>query len=207
MVSRMGYLLSQPCCINGVLVRSIAAIFALVAVIGSGCTEDKPDPSAESESPTDTAEGEDTSDSGEPTAEETGDPPPAEPTLWNGPAITFTKADGADPADPANQDALTDLVILTRGDRGSLFNAVTETAATSSSPAGTEWAQGTTDALDGLTFAPLKAAANNNMRNVPGTAFVLHLIDEDIYIDVTFLTWTPGNSGGGFSYERSTPDE
>ena len=42
------------------------------------------------------------------------------------------------------------------------------------------------------------------MDNLPGTALVLHLIDENIYIDVTFLSWSSGDSGGGFSYERTT---
>ena len=66
---------------------------------------------------------------------------------------------------------------------------------------------GTTEALEELQFQPLKQAANNQMQNLPGTALVLHLIDEDIYIDVTFLSWTRGSgSGGGFSYERTTQD-
>ena len=39
----------------------------------------------------------------------------------------------------------------------------------------------------------LKQAANNQMSNLPGTEMVLHLIDEDIYIDVAFLSWTSGS--------------
>jgi hypothetical protein len=36
---------------------------------------------------------------------------------------------------------------------------------------------------------------------------VVHLIEENIYLDVTFLSWVIGrDSGGGFSYERSTPE-
>ena len=34
---------------------------------------------------------------------------------------------------------------------------------------------------------------------------MLHLITDDIYIDVSFISWTNGGNGGGFSYERSTP--
>jgi Bacterial Ig domain len=37
-----------------------------------------------------------------------------------------------------------------------------------------------------------------------GVNAVLHLIAEDIYIDIKFITWT-SVSGGGFAYERSTP--
>ena len=126
------------------------------------------------------------------------------PTIWSGPNITITKESGADPTDPANQDAITDLVILTRGERGSLYNLVTESSAGGSSPEGTEWAKGTTDDLDTLEFKSLKPAADNLLKNVPGEDFVLHLIEDDIYIDVTFISWEDGGSGGGFSYERST---
>ena len=37
-------------------------------------------------------------------------------TLWNGPAITFTKADGTDPTQATNQDRMTSHVWITRGD-------------------------------------------------------------------------------------------
>jgi len=34
---------------------------------------------------------------------------------------------------------------------------------------------------------------------------VVHLISDDIYIDIKITSWEAGsNSGGGFSYERST---
>ena len=102
---------------------------------------------------------------------------------------------------------ITDKVILTRGIQGSLFNVVTETSEGVGSPEGTEWAKGTTDDLDTLEFQSLKPAANNQLKNVPGESFVLHLIEEDIYIDLTFISWERGGSGGGFSYERSTPSE
>ena len=127
-------------------------------------------------------------------------------TIWSGPKITFTKEDSVDHTDPQNQDFITDLVILTRGEQGSLINVVSETSALSSSPDGTEWALGTTTELDSLEFQSLKKAANEQLKQVPGKSFVLHLIEEDIYIDITFLSWTSGGSGGGFSYERSTED-
>ena len=128
-------------------------------------------------------------------------------TIWTGEPIVFEKPNFADSTDPENQDAITDLVVLTRGNRGSLFNVVVETGAGENSPEGTEWAKGTTADIDSLEFAPLKAAAEGKMKEVPDTDFVLHLIDEDIYIDVRFLSWKAGGStGGGFSYQRSTQD-
>ena len=127
--------------------------------------------------------------------------------IWTGPTLTFTKESDADHTDPANQDKITDLVVLTRGDRGSLYNVVSENSATSASPAGTEWAVGTTDDLDNLEFQSLKGAADDKMKDIPGIPMVLHLLEDDIYIDVTFLSWESNNSGGGFSYERSTQND
>jgi hypothetical protein len=127
-------------------------------------------------------------------------------TIWSGSKVTFTKEDSADHTDPANQDAITDLVILTRPAQGSLINVVVDDSATSTTPSGTEWAMGTTAEIDTLEFEPLKSAANNRLKDIPDIPLVLHLIEEDIYIDVTFLDWSFGaNSGGGFRYERSTP--
>lgn len=124
--------------------------------------------------------------------------------IWSGDPITFTKESNADYNDPANQDVITDLVVLTRASRGSLFNVVLEDSADSASPAGVEWSKGTTDEIDALVFDTLKGAANNVMSTLPGSSYVMHLIEEDIYIDVSFISWTSGGSGGGFSYERST---
>ena len=33
---------------------------------------------------------------------------------------------------------------------------------------------------------------------------VVHLITDDIYINIKFTDWTSSNHGGGFSYQRST---
>ena len=136
------------------------------------------------------------------------DTAPAElgPEIWSGTPLTFEKLDDADPEDPVNQDAITELVVLTRGNRGSLYNVVVDSAATSSTPTGTEWAKGNTIELDNLEFETLKSAADNQMRDIPGVPLVLHLIEEDIYIDLVFLSWSSGGSDGGFSYERSTPN-
>ena len=153
------------------------------------------------------AEKESDSSESEPQSEQATDTAPKEigPEVWSGASLTFEKEDGADPEDSANQDAITELVVLTRADRGSLYNVVVESGSTSTTPTGTEWAMGTTGELEALEFLPLKEAANYKMQDLPGVPLVLHLIEEDIYIDLTFLSWTSGGSGGGFSYERSTP--
>jgi hypothetical protein len=42
----------------------------------------------------------------------------SEGTVWSGERITFTKADGADPTAPENQDGITENVWITRGNDG-----------------------------------------------------------------------------------------
>ena len=128
-------------------------------------------------------------------------------TIWSGPDTTITKANFADFTQADNQDRITANVWLTRGADDGLFNIAKEDSEGSNSPTGTKWALGTTEQLGSgeLEFTTLKTAANNKMKDVPGEAFVLYLEEEDVYIDVTFISWTSGkSSGGGFSYKRST---
>ena len=129
------------------------------------------------------------------------------PTIWRGPKLTFTKPGFAAPSEPEAQDRLSDRVVLTRGGGNILYNIVQESSVNRAvSPRGTLWARGTTEALGELSFQHLKAAASSRLQDVPGESFVLHLTEENIYIDLTFLSWAVGHdSGGGFSYERSTP--
>ena len=137
----------------------------------------------------------------------TGDDPFENAVIWTGSEITFTLENNSDITDSANQDRLSDNVIITRGaDGGQIFNIATEAEANQTvSPAGTEWAEGRTSDLANLTFAPFRAAVGEP-QNVVGKDLVLHLIEDDIYLNVSFTSWTMGrNSGGGFSYMRATP--
>ncbi len=124
--------------------------------------------------------------------------------IWEGPKITFSKPDNADPALEENQDRITDNVWITRGTTMGIYNIKTEDGYTvNSSPEGTEWAFGTTEELSNLTFDNWQTTVNNNPPEMVNRDMVLHLIEEDIYINLKFLSWTAGG-GGGFSYERST---
>lgn len=126
------------------------------------------------------------------------------PIIWTGAPITFTKPDYSSTA-----DVLTPSVTLARGNNQGLFNRALEPYYDYNyeelSPEDTEWAFGTTSNLANLTFQPWldwhgwcpPCALNRDA--------VLHLISEDIYIDIRFTSWTEGNRGGGFSYVRSTP--
>lgn len=137
--------------------------------------------------------------------------------IWNGPDVMFSKGLGADPTDPANQDFLTPNVSITRADTQGIYNAAVETqyqnlgGGAGNSPAGTQWAVGTTDNLGSLTFeswfdtvGPTSSIGGPN--NSVGVPLVLHLVDDDIYVDITFTQWGQGAGGGGsFAYTRSSP--
>ena len=124
--------------------------------------------------------------------------------IWTGSNITFTKADGADPTEEANQDRITDNVWITRGNNGGqIYNIKSEGSANKDqSPGGTEWAQGTIDNVANLNFKPFREAVGSP-KSVEGKNLVVHLIDDDIYISVKFSNWSEGKAGG-FRYERST---
>lgn len=134
---------------------------------------------------------------------------PSGPTLtvWTGPKLTFTKGNEADPNNASNQDRLTDNVWITRGNNGGpIYNAVTESSS-DTGPAGTEWALGNIEDVETLNFSNLQSAAGGGrgaFKSLPGKTFVLHLIQDDIYLEVSFLSWSQGKLGG-FSYERATP--
>lgn len=127
-------------------------------------------------------------------------------TLWEGANMTFTKPNGADSSLAENQDRITENVWLTRGNQGVLYNAVNEgTANNNSSPVGTEWAEGSFADLASLNFTNFRSACpNNKPKDVVGIPLVLHLIQDDIYIEITITSWAQGKVGG-FTYQRTTP--
>jgi hypothetical protein len=91
-----------------------------------------------------------------------------------------------------------------------LYNAKTESSfAHSLSPAGTQWANGTTANYSSLSYTDWNSWAKGVNASPPSTVgvnAVLHLVSEDIYIDIKFTSWGSGAGGGGaFSYVRSTP--
>lgn len=135
----------------------------------------------------------------------------AQGVIWSGPTITFSNAPNSDWTQPANQDRLTDQVWLTRSganrNTSGIFNALFESGYTKfTSPAGTEWALGSLNDYATLTYtnwAFCFGGPGNLASTITSTNAVLHLINNDIYLAVQFTFY--GSTGGGFSYERSTP--
>jgi len=123
-------------------------------------------------------------------------------TIWTGPRITFTKDNLADYRVAASQDRLTPNVWITRGDSMGLFNIAKEAGYGAASPVDTEWAFGTTANYATLKYQTWVMWNGSNPPSSVGKDAVLHLITDDIYIDIKFTSWT--TAGGGFAYQRST---
>lgn len=126
-------------------------------------------------------------------------------TIWTGPTMTFTKENNADWNLEENQDRITDNVWITRKNNQGIFNIVTESNYEDFlSPADTEWAYGTTDDIATLTFNNWEDTHESNPPSMVNQDMVLHLITDDVYMNIKFTSWSGGGSGGGFTYERAT---
>ena len=59
--------------------------------------------------------------------------------------------------------------------------------------------------LGGIEFTTWTAAfGNNTSANILNHNAVVHLVTDDVYLDLRFTSFQGGGSGGGFAYERST---
>ncbi|HSU55070.1 MAG TPA: Ig-like domain-containing protein, partial [Candidatus Dormibacteraeota bacterium] len=118
-------------------------------------------------------------------------------TVWTGPPITKANTDGV--------DQITPNVGITRGGSAGIYNASQEAGFTHFlSPKDTEWADGTTATYTNLSYTDWNSWAKFDHGGPPSTVgvnAVVHLISDDIYIDITFLSWSVG---GPYSYQRST---
>lgn len=120
--------------------------------------------------------------------------------------VDFTKTDYG-----SEVDCLTDNVCITRGDKGPLFNSVSQTMEDvlgdcSANPADTEWSYGTCD--QELVFGNLFDVNGCEPPTMLGQDMCVHLITDDLYYDIKFDSWHAGNyeggvTGGGFSYTRT----
>ena len=136
-------------------------------------------------------------------------------TVWTGFDHTFTKPLFGDPSAPENQDRISDNVWLTRGNNRGLFNIQKETGYSDLSPADTEWATDLIVANSGKEIAAtnwanlafdnwVEAYEGGQMQlpgNLTGRNAVLHLITDNIYLDIQFTDWSI--AAGSFSYERA----
>ena len=125
--------------------------------------------------------------------------------------VLFEKDDDAGTTGSA-VDYITSKVALARDDAANpIFNSVFETFdSDTDGPKGTLWAIGTI-AGGGLSWDTFKStlggSVGSNILDSGYNPMVMHLTDEDLYVDVEFTSWTTGGNGGGFAYTRSAVNE
>jgi hypothetical protein len=131
--------------------------------------------------------------------------PAAATQIWSGRTFAFSRAANANPTLAANQDRITPLVWITRGGTQGIYNIKSEAAyGAYYSPAGTEWATGDAVNYGSLSFSDWQTWSSANPPSTLGVNACLHLIAEDIYLDIRFDSWGVGTGGGGaFSYHRA----
>jgi hypothetical protein len=136
--------------------------------------------------------------------------------VWSGYTFEFNRPSFAS---PAPVDMITPGVHLARGTTAGLYNAAPgkDLGYNGSGPTGTRWATsinnpGKTIAATNhaaLTYTSwLAAYGPSNVGNViVGRDAVVHLTEENIYLDLRFTNWGDGRSGGGgaFTYLRAEP--
>ena len=122
------------------------------------------------------------------------------PRIWSGYDFEYDH-----PFSMAPADYITPNVGIQRSNIRGIFNEASETLYVDGvSPADTEWAFGTTADWDTLTYADWKTAIGANPPLSIGQNMVVHLISDDIYLDIRFTGW--GSIGSGaFSYVRAVP--
>jgi hypothetical protein len=127
--------------------------------------------------------------------------------VWNGNFIEFEKDSLADWTLEENQDRITDNVWLTRKNIRGIFNIAQENGFShvNGSPLDTEWAFGTTAQYEDLVYEPWSSAIDSMVNLMIGEDMVIHLISDDIYIDIKVLEWGITQAGGGYMrYQRAT---
>jgi hypothetical protein len=137
-------------------------------------------------------------------------------TVWSGLTTTFTRDGFVDGTAAANQDKLTNNVIFARLSNGGLVNFASEaTYIGGVSPAGTEWATALNNPAASiaatnwanLSFTDWIDAFGGEFSSgggIPNQPAVVHLITDNIYLDLEFTDWTPGHNAG-YSYMRAAP--
>ena len=137
--------------------------------------------------------------------------------VWTASPITVSKA-GA-PTAPQNQDRITANVWITRGSSQGIYNIAPgfETAYVGNvSPQGTRWAfaglNGNPTAISAANHAALNftsweislGGSGNLATNILDRPGVVHLMTNDIYIDIRFTDWGRGSGSGNFIYTRAS---
>ena len=118
--------------------------------------------------------------------------------------VAFTKQDSADWTLPENQDRITESVWITRKHNQNIFNFAQEDgySGPNGSPLGTLWANSSTENAQSSDFSSFLIMHGGDPQSLINDTISLYLPDYERYFDLVFLSFSGGNSGGGFSYSR-----
>ncbi|MEZ5047641.1 MAG: hypothetical protein R2831_11695 [Chitinophagaceae bacterium] len=124
-------------------------------------------------------------------------------TIWDSGSLTFVRTSAS------QQDCIVPSTCLARQNTGVIYNAVDQTGGGGQgcnfTPSNTEWAYGEISDWNTLMYAPLYQTISCAPPSMVNNPMVLHLINEDIYLQVTFTYWAMMAGGGGdFTYTRTT---
>lgn len=142
------------------------------------------------------------------------------PLVFSGYDVSFEKAADADETLPENQDQIVGGISITRGSARGIFNIAHESSFVDfTSPVGTAWAFPNNnpevtlsaalcgDGCEEIVFEDWQTAnggAGGGPPNTVGQNAILHLIEQDIYLDIRFTSWGVGTeAGGSFGYDRA----
>jgi len=123
-------------------------------------------------------------------------------TSLQGDVVVFTKLDSADWTLPQNQDRIADSVWITRKHNQSIFNIALESGMTNNSPSHTLWSRNSILNTEMDDFTTFRSMHNNNPQSLIGDTVSLYLPQYGMYFNLSFSSFSGGNSGGGFSYLR-----
>ena len=126
------------------------------------------------------------------------------PMHLQGEVVVFTKQDSADWTLPENQDRITNSVWITRKHNQGIFNIAQETgySGNGGSPLGTLWAGTSTADAESDDFTSFLTMHGGSPQSLVNDTISLYLEEYGRYFDLVFLSFSGGNSGGGFSYSR-----
>ena len=120
--------------------------------------------------------------------------------------VVFTKPAYADWSLAENQDRITENIWITRKDIQSIFNIAQEDgySGENGSPSGTLWADTITQAAEPEGYTNFVAMHGGSPQSLIGDTVSLFLPQSNLYFDVSILSWGGGNTGGDFSYTRTS---
>jgi hypothetical protein len=102
-------------------------------------------------------------------------------------------------------DEISEGLHITRGEQGWLYNPLEDDGYDDDTPTGSVWNNDGWDDLSDVetrTYVPLETIWGGNFNNIPGAKMVMRDETTGKYWAIQFLTWTQGQNGGGFSYDR-----